>query len=255
MAKVLRNRAKKQSTTTPPSIKTEPVDSDEFHVESSNISSPSGSESLQSPPAAGSSSTAGSEKLFQQIPQEMFPTDSSMYRQLTEQESMLLNDISVCYEMTVAAMPDLDYSDAENYRNANDLVNNSEICVRQLIKFVKRLEDFRGLCQEDQIAALKGAIMKSLLLRSVAFYIIEKDAWLTQKGEIPTSILSEATGFSSLHKLHVSFCRTLKAVILSNFKLYALIQVCGPLFVEGSAFILEFILAFWGLLVFKDSVF
>jgi hypothetical protein len=28
--------------------------------------------------------------------------------------------------------------------------------VRQLIKFVKRLDDFRALCQEDQITALKG---------------------------------------------------------------------------------------------------
>jgi hypothetical protein len=62
----------------------------------------------------------------------------------------------VCYETTVAAMPDMEYGQQENYQNANDLVNNSEICVRQLIKFVKRLDDFRALCQEDQITALKG---------------------------------------------------------------------------------------------------
>jgi nuclear receptor subfamily 1 group I len=67
--------------------------------------------------------------------------------------------------------------------------------------------------------------MKSLLLRSVAFYIISKDAWLTQKGEIPTSILREATGFGSLHNLHVSYCRGLKSIILDNFTLYALMQV------------------------------
>lgn len=226
MAKVLNNRAKKQHTPTDITVKTEPHDADEYRVGSSSISSPSCSDSAQSPPAAaGSSSSDTSEKLFQQIPQERFPSDPCMYRQLTEQERLLLNDIAVCYETTVAALPDLDYCEPENYQNANDLVNNSEICVRQLIKFVKRLDDFRSLCQEDQIAALKGAIMKSLLLRSVAFYIMEKDAWLTQKGEIPTSILREATGFNTLHNLHVSYCRTLKAIILNNFTLYAIMQV------------------------------
>ena len=237
MAKVLNNRAKKQHTPAETSaIKAEPPDADEFRVESSDISSPSCSESVQSPPApssggSGSGSGSGSgleasEKLFQQIPQDRFPSDPCMYRQLTEPERLLLNDIAVCYETTVAALPDLDYCEPENYQTANDLVNNSEICVRQLIKFVKRLDDFRSLCQEDQIAALKGAIMKSLLLRSVAFYIMEKDAWLTQKGEIPTSILRQATGFNVLHNLHVTYCRTLKSIILNNFTLYAIMQVC-----------------------------
>ncbi|KAK7110450.1 vitamin D3 receptor-like isoform X2 [Littorina saxatilis] len=225
MAKVLHNRAKKgQNPITTTGIKEEPIDHDEFRVESSNISSPSCSESVQSPSATSSTANC-SDKLFQQILQDRFPTDPGMYRQLTEPDRLLLNDIAVCYETTVAALPDMDFCQPENYQNANDLVNNSEMCVRQLIKFVKRLDDFRSLCQEDQIAALKSAIMKSLLLRSVAFYIMEKDAWLTQKGEIPTSILREATGFNFLHDLHVGYCRTLKSIILNNFTLYALLQV------------------------------
>lgn len=227
MAKVLHNRAKKgQNPITTTGIKEEPIDHDEFRVESSNISSPSCSESVQSPSATSSTANC-SDKLFQQILQDRFPTDPGMYRQLTEPDRLLLNDIAVCYETTVAALPDMDFCQPENYQNANDLVNNSEMCVRQLIKFVKRLDDFRSLCQEDQIAALKSAIMKSLLLRSVAFYIMEKDAWLTQKGEIPTSILREATGFNFLHDLHVGYCRTLKSIILNNFTLYALLQVCA----------------------------
>ncbi|KAL8587037.1 hypothetical protein ACOMHN_023427 [Nucella lapillus] len=225
MAKVLNNRAKKHGCSTQTGIKTEPLDPDECAMKMSDVNSTSYPESLQSPSSSTSVHTETCEKDFQPIPHGCFPTDPSMYRQLTENEQMCLNDISECYETTVAAMPDVSYGKPENYQTANDLVNNSEICVRQLIRFVKQLEDFRSLCQEDQIAALKGSVMMSLLLRSVAFYIVEKDAWLTAKGEIPTSILQEATGFHSLHKTHVEYCCSLKAVILNNFTLYALMQV------------------------------
>nr|KAG5695804.1 hypothetical protein BaRGS_013402 [Batillaria attramentaria] len=167
------------------------------------------------------------EHLFQQVPREQLPGDPQLYRKLSDEEQLVLQDIALCYETTIATIQELEKEQCqkENYQNVNDLVNNSEQCVRQLIKFVKRLDDFRLLCQEDQIAALKACVMKSLLLRSVAFYIMEKDAWLTLKGEIPTSILREATGFSSLHNLHVSYCRTLKAIVQNNFTLYGLLQV------------------------------
>ncbi|XP_076466804.1 nuclear receptor subfamily 1 group I member 3-like [Babylonia areolata] len=225
MAKVLRNRAKKQSCGMQDVIKREQLDPDELSAESSSVSSPTFSDSMNSLSVVGSSSTDLPEKLFRQIPPKDFPKDRNMYRQLTEEEQQLLSDIAVSYETTVAALPEADFGKPENYQTANDLVNNTEICVRQLIKFVKRLDDFRLLSQEDQITSLKGAIMKSQLLRSVAFYIMERDAWLTQKGEIPTSILSEATGLASLHNLHVSYCRTLKSIVLNNFTLYALMQV------------------------------
>ncbi|KAL8567915.1 hypothetical protein ACOMHN_059037 [Nucella lapillus] len=218
MTKVLRNRARKQSTGMPDTIKKEPLDADELSAECSSVCSPTLSET-------GSSTSESPEKLFQQISPERFPADPVMYRRLSDEERLLLNDIAICYETTVAAMPDVELSKPENYQNVNDLVNNTEICVRQLIKFVKRLDDFRLLSQEDQITSLKGAIMKSQLLRSVAFYSIEKDAWLTQKKEIPTSILREATGLVSLHNLHVSYCRMLKSIVLNNFTLYGLMQV------------------------------
>ncbi|XP_025095026.1 nuclear hormone receptor HR96-like isoform X2 [Pomacea canaliculata] len=224
MAKVLQNRVKKTSVQSTPNadIKSEPLDPDEYRVESSNISSPGFSECVQSPPAPSSEPP---ERVFQQIPRERLPADPLLYRRLTEEEDHMLKDFSYCYETTIAAVPDLDQAMRENYHNATDLVNNSEVCVRQLIKFVKQLEDFKLLRQEDQISALKSCIMRSVLLRSVAFYIVEKDAWLTLKGEIPTSILKEATGLCTLHNLHVRYCRTLKAVVQNNFTLYALMQV------------------------------
>lgn len=222
MAKVIQNRAKKQPCQG--IIKTEPVDADDYRVESSSVSPCASVDSMQSLPAPLCLSDPP-ERLFQHIPRDRLPSDPQLYRRLTPEEHTLLKDIGFCYETTVAAVPDLEQISRENYQTANDLVNNSEICVRQLIKFVKRLDDFRNLCQEDQIAALKACIMRSLLLRSVAFYIVEKDAWLTLKGEIPTSILKEATGFGSIHNLHVGYCRTLKAIIQSNFTLYGLMQV------------------------------
>ncbi|ESO86481.1 hypothetical protein LOTGIDRAFT_97589, partial [Lottia gigantea] len=104
------------------------------------------------------------------------------------------------------------------------LVNNSEFAVRRLIKFVKRMADFNLLRQEDQINALKASVVNTLLLRSVAFYIVERDSWLTPNGEISTKILKTTTRHSDLYESHIKYCRGLKSLVVNNTKLFALIQ-------------------------------
>ncbi|CAL1547170.1 unnamed protein product, partial [Lymnaea stagnalis] len=225
MSKVMANRAKREPSTTTSSIvmqiKTEidPYDS--------MMCLPSGdvvTEVERPPTPFGKAHGNTSDIIFKHVPKHLLPTDSTMYYTLTRDESTVLSDITQAYQDTLAAMPEMGpYSEEKKYTKPADLVNHSEVCVRKLIMFVKHLVDFKRLSQEDQIAALKACVMKTLLLRSALFYSIEKDAWLTPKGEIPSSILKRSTGFVSLHNNHVYYCRRVKSMAQEDYHIYALL--------------------------------
>lgn len=160
--------------------------------------------------------------------------EPGMYRKLSEAETLQLTDLTISYEESLGKV----YSPApcteiDNYRNVNQLVNNSEIAVRRLIKFVKELADFRTINQDDQIASLKACVLNSLLLRSVKFYCLERDAWITANGEIPSNILRKATGYTELHEAHVSYSRSLKKVVGDNCTVYALLHIIVIFSPEG----------------------
>ncbi|XP_064604022.1 nuclear hormone receptor HR96-like isoform X2 [Liolophura sinensis] len=168
----------------------------------------------------------GSSHTVHPVSNAALPADPLLYRQLTSSESVLLDELKVMYETTLGSFHyDSYFGESENYANVNQLVNNSEVCVRKLIKFVKKLEDFRMLSQEDQITALKACVLNTLLLRSVFFYSIEKDAWLTPSGDIPTDILKKATGFHNLHDSHIQYCKTVKSLVRDNLKILGVLQV------------------------------
>ena len=154
------------------------------------------------------------------MPQEK---DPNQYRMLMPAEIVLFEELKKSYATTLGEQ--IPAAGESQYNNANDLVNQSEIAVRKLIKFIKRMQDFQQLSQEDQIAALKACVLNSLLLRSAFFYSIEEDAWLTPTGTIPTSILKKTTGFGEIHDLHTSYCRTMKEITGDNFGLFALLQI------------------------------
>jgi len=61
-----------------------------------------------------------------------------------------------------------------------DVINMTDIAVRRIIKMNKRIEAFRNLCQEDQIALLKGGCTELMILRGIMTYDPEKDSWLTR---------------------------------------------------------------------------
>lgn len=41
----------------------------------------------------------------------------------------------------------------------------------------KKINAFKNMCQEDQVALLKGACMEMLILHSVTTYNPDKDSW------------------------------------------------------------------------------
>ncbi|KAG7162620.1 Nuclear hormone receptor HR96-like 2, partial [Homarus americanus] len=58
-----------------------------------------------------------------------------------------------------------------------NIINLTEIAIRRLIKMSKRVSAFKSLCQEDQIALLKGGCTELMILRSVCAYDPDKDSW------------------------------------------------------------------------------
>uniref|UniRef100_K1R4B8 Plexin domain-containing protein 2 n=1 Tax=Magallana gigas TaxID=29159 RepID=K1R4B8_MAGGI len=153
------------------------------------------------------------------------PKDPKMYRILKTEEKMLVEELSVAYVETLGGFANETHvNKEESYSSADELVNNSEIAVRRLIKFVKKIAQFRGMSQENQVACLKSCVLNALLLRSVNFYDAENDAWKTPTGSIPTSVLKHATGFNDLHDAHTSYCAGLKKLTRDDSNIMALIQ-------------------------------
>ena len=107
----------------------------------------------------------------------------------------------------------------------NELINSTDETVRQLIRFVGKVDDFQQMRKDDQISCLKNSVMQSVLLRSACVYILEKDVFLCAKGEIPTTCLQGALENPTLYTAHVNFRRSIKSIILNNYTLWALAQI------------------------------
>ncbi|XP_076368550.1 nuclear hormone receptor HR96-like [Tachypleus tridentatus] len=85
-----------------------------------------------------------------------------------------------------------------------DVINMTDHAIRRLIIMSKRIHGFKTLCQEDQIALLKGGCTELMLLRSVMTYDPEKDCWQgPQAMSIKVDILKEAKG--NIYEEHKRF--------------------------------------------------
>ncbi|KAG8188429.1 hypothetical protein JTE90_007997 [Oedothorax gibbosus] len=79
-----------------------------------------------------------------------------------------------------------------------DVINMTDHAIRRMIKMSKRINSFKNLCQDDQIALLKGGCTEMMLLRSVMSYNPEKECWQGPQGpkimSIKVDVLKEAKG-------------------------------------------------------------
>ncbi|GFY40893.1 nuclear hormone receptor HR96 [Trichonephila inaurata madagascariensis] len=79
-----------------------------------------------------------------------------------------------------------------------DVINMTDHAIRRLIKMSKRIGSFKNLCQDDQIALLKGGCTELMILRSVMSYDPEKECWQGPEGpkkmSIKVDVLKEAKG-------------------------------------------------------------
>lgn len=75
----------------------------------------------------------------------------------------------------------------------------------------KKISAFKNMCQDDQLALLKGGCTEMMMLRSALNYDPEKDIWKIphskdQLSKIKVEVLKEAKG--NLYAEHSKFIRT-----------------------------------------------
>ncbi|XP_076651655.1 nuclear hormone receptor HR96 [Halictus rubicundus] len=92
-----------------------------------------------------------------------------------------------------------------------DVINLTAIAIRRLIKMAKKINAFKNMCQEDQIALLKGGCTEMMILRSAINYDAEKDTWWIPHSQesmsnIKVDVLKEAKG--NLYAEHTRFIRS-----------------------------------------------
>lgn len=158
---------------------------------------------------------------------------TQLCRILTPDENHLLQELLHVYDLsfTVDLEPLVHIKKLDP--SLNQLVNQSSITILRLIKFAKRLEEFVHLPQQCQIGILKGCWIHILILRSVSVYDSERDVWVTPRGDIPTEILKNATGFVQLHDDHVRYCKSIKSIIGDDIAVVIMLLVIVLFSPEG----------------------
>ena len=227
MAKVIQNRQKRKESieTLSTLIKTEPMDEEPDQScqyatsTSSQKSSSTETNSFTSEGPVDISSTI----VTPGVDIEKLVVDKTHCRVLLQNEEELCDHLTCGYAATMANYH-CENLTSESYNDSNDLVNTSEQAVRRLIQFVKLMDDFKELTQEDQIIALKSCVLQSLMLRSIFFYDVEQEGWRTLQGLIPAKVLKDVTGYSDLYETHINFSREMKKTCKEDISVFAIIQ-------------------------------
>ncbi|XP_012260110.2 uncharacterized protein LOC105688403 isoform X2 [Athalia rosae] len=142
-------------------------------------------------------------------------------RELNDAERAKLNELIVANKALLAPLDDditnLVGEDCRFKANAShsdpallDVINLTAIAIRRLIKMSKKINAFKNMCQEDQLALLKGGCTEMMILRSALNYDPDKDIWKIphsqeRMSKIRVDVLKEAKG--NLYTEHTRFVR------------------------------------------------
>lgn len=143
-------------------------------------------------------------------------------RELNDAERAKLNELIVANKALLAPLDDditnLVGEECKFKNNSGqsdpmllDVINLTAIAIRRLIKMSKKINAFKNMCQEDQLALLKGGCTEMLILRSAINYDPDKDMWKIPHSQesmsnIKVDVLKEAKG--NLYAEHARFVRT-----------------------------------------------
>ncbi|XP_041985210.1 nuclear hormone receptor HR96 [Aricia agestis] len=88
------------------------------------------------------------------------------------------------------------------------IVNITAVAIRRFIKMAKKINAFKNMCEEDQIALLKGGCIEMMVLRSTMTYDGQANQWTLphsrrQFGSIRTDVLKLAGG--DIYRAHEQF--------------------------------------------------
>ena len=108
---------------------------------------------------------------FQHVPRDELPSDPYMYWRLSEEERCLLTQLSAAYQDTILSV--LKGSPPREVINSQLItremyLQECELEARNVISFSKRMEDFRQLRQDEQIALLKASTCQVMLWAMMA---------------------------------------------------------------------------------------
>lgn len=79
------------------------------------------------------------------------------------------------------------------------MINLTAVAIKRLIKMAKKIAGFRDMCQEDQVALLKGGCTEMMIMRSVMTYDDDRNTWKVFK------ICFYLKNIQSLHKYICTF--------------------------------------------------
>uniref|UniRef100_A0A182JXU7 NR LBD domain-containing protein n=1 Tax=Anopheles christyi TaxID=43041 RepID=A0A182JXU7_9DIPT len=91
------------------------------------------------------------------------------------------------------------------------VINLTAIAIRRLIKMSKKISAFKNMCQEDQLALLKGGCTEMMILRSAMQYDCDRATWKIphsqeEMSNIRADVLKLAKG--NVYQEHERFIRT-----------------------------------------------
>lgn len=109
--------------------------------------------------------------------------------------------------------------DLQTEKNPEDpklltLINLTAIAIKRLIKMVKKINAFKNMCQEDQVALLKGGCTEMMILRSLMQYDVDHSIWnIPHSQEIMTSIKSDVLKLAknNVYEEYENFIRTFES--------------------------------------------
>ncbi|UYV60830.1 Hr96 [Cordylochernes scorpioides] len=118
---------------------------------------------------------------------------------LSDLESSRINELVLAGDLWDIAIPTTDPS-------LLDIINMTDQAIRRLIKMSKKIAAFKTLCQEDQIALLKGGCTELMILRSVMSYNPTEDCWQNVRGytqALKMEVLKQAS--NNVYEEHKKF--------------------------------------------------
>ncbi|WAR22205.1 VDR-like protein [Mya arenaria] len=227
MQKVLENRKRKgkSNDSCPVTIKEEPSESNMLPDQSDSSCMPHSIVELTHAdvfPMFFQDNLAVEEPI---VDPEFTSKDPQHYRTVSAMEYNLFKSASSIYLETMGELRSDDKIHETDYKNCNDLINNSSEAVKKLVSFCKQMEDFQKVPQKEQLLLLKQCVFSAIIIRSAWFYSIDKDAWNTASGEISAKILKTLVSYNQVYEQHTMFCRKVKTMFSDDPHLFSLVQL------------------------------
>ncbi|XP_074603601.1 nuclear hormone receptor HR96-like [Brevipalpus obovatus] len=86
-----------------------------------------------------------------------------------------------------------------------ELVHLSDIMIKRLITWCKQISSFRNLCQDDQIALVKGGALDMMLMQATRYFDADQKCWLDEMTGFKVDITILQKTKTDLIKSHLNF--------------------------------------------------